>query len=128
MPIDFEVDPKKVNIASMGHLNHQKGYDIMLDQLKPVCQKRKDLAVYILGDGKEQRRWWSRRSQNGLEDVVHFMGYQSNPYPYLNRLVRSIWNPAMRARVWYCGRQRHWDCRCFPEAAGKIQYIPHRHR
>lgn len=86
MPIDFEVDPKKVNIASMGHLNHQKGYDIMLDQLKPVCQKRKDLAVYILGDGKEHAALVEQAKQNGLEDVVHFMGYQSNPYPYLNRL------------------------------------------
>ena len=86
MPIDFEVDPKKVNIASMGHLNHQKGYDIMLDQLKPVCQKRKDLAVYIFGDGKEHAALVEQAKQNGLEDVVHFMGYQSNPYPYLNRL------------------------------------------
>lgn len=86
MPIDFEVDPKKVNIASMGHLNHQKGYDIMLDQLKPVCQQRKDLAVYIFGDGKEHAALVEQAKQNGLEDVVHFMGYQSNPYPYLNRL------------------------------------------
>ena len=86
MPIDFEVDPEKVNIASMGHLNHQKGYDIMLDQLKPVCQQRKDLAVYIFGDGKEHEALVEQAKQNGLEDVVHFMGYQPNPYPYLNRL------------------------------------------
>lgn len=86
MPIDFEVDPKKVNIASMGHLNHQKGYDIMLDQLKPVCQRRKDLALYIFGDGKEHAALVEQAKQNGLEDVVHFMGYQPNPYPYLNRL------------------------------------------
>ena len=86
MPIDFEVDPKKVNIASMGHLNHQKGYDIMLDQLKPVCQRRKDLSLYIFGDGKEHAALVEQAKQNGLEDVVHFMGYQPNPYPYLNRL------------------------------------------
>ena len=86
MPIDFEVDPNKVNIASMGHLNHQKGYDIMLEQLKPVCQRRKDLAVYIFGDGKEHSALVEQARQNGLEDVVHFMGYQPNPYPYLNQL------------------------------------------
>ena len=86
MPIDFEVDPNKINIASVGHLNHQKGYDIMLDRLKPVCQQRKDLAVYIFGDGKEHAALVGRAKRKGLENVVHFMGYQPNPYPYLNRM------------------------------------------
>lgn len=86
MPIDFQVDPNKVNIASMGHLNHQKGFDIMLDQLMPVCKERKDLAVYILGDGKEHAALVEQAKRNGLEDVVSFLGYQSNPYPYLNQM------------------------------------------
>ena len=85
-PIDFEVDPNKFNIASMGHLYHQKGYDIMLDQLKEVCEKRKDLAVYIFGDGPDHQALVEQAKRNGLEHVVHFMGYQSNPYPYLNKM------------------------------------------
>ena len=86
IPSDFTVDPNKVNIASMGHLNHQKGYDIMLDQLQSVCRKRKDLALYIFGDGEEHHALVEQARRNGLEDVVHFMGYQPNPYPYLDRL------------------------------------------
>lgn len=86
IPIDFTVDPNKVNIASMGHLNHQKGYDIMLDQLQSVCRRRKDLALYIFGDGAEHHALVEQARRNGLEDVVHFMGYQPNPYPYLDRL------------------------------------------
>ncbi|WP_418234684.1 polysaccharide pyruvyl transferase CsaB [Butyricicoccus sp.] len=85
-PIDFDVDPNKFNIASMGHLYHQKGYDIMLDQLKEVCEKRKDLAVYIFGDGPDHQALVEQAKRNGLEHVVHFMGYQSNPYPYLNKM------------------------------------------
>ncbi|MCD8357320.1 MAG: polysaccharide pyruvyl transferase CsaB [Clostridia bacterium] len=85
-PIDFEVDPDKFNVASMGHLYHQKGYDIMLDQLKSVCEKRKDIACYILGDGPDHDALVEQAKRNGLEDVVHFMGYQPNPYPYLNKM------------------------------------------
>ena len=51
-----------------------------------VCRRRKDLALYIFGDGAEHHAVVEQARRNGLEDVVHFMGYQPNPYPYLDRL------------------------------------------
>lgn len=84
--IDFKVDPNKYNIASMGRLCHQKGYDILLDQLGRVCKKRKDLACYILGDGPDRAALEEQVRRNDLEGVVHFLGNQPNPFPYLKQM------------------------------------------
>ena len=85
-PIDFKVDPNCYNIASMGRLCHQKGYDILLDTLGRVCRQRKDLACYILGDGPDRAALEEQVKRNGLEDVVHFLGNQANPFPYLKQM------------------------------------------
>ena len=84
--IDFKVDPNKYNIASMGRLCHQKGYDILLDTLGRVCKQRKDLACYILGDGPDRAVLEEQVKKNGLENVVHFLGNQANPFPYLKQM------------------------------------------
>ncbi len=85
-PIEFQVYPNKYNIASMGRLCHQKGYDILLDTLGRVCKKRKDLACYILGDGPDREALEQQARKNGLENVVHFLGNQTNPFPYLDQM------------------------------------------
>lgn len=84
--IDFTVDPEKFNIASMGRLCHQKGYDILLDTLARVCKQRKDLACYILGDGPDRANLEAQVKKNNLQNVVHFLGNQPNPFPYLNQM------------------------------------------
>lgn len=85
-PIDFQVDPNKYNIASMGRLCHQKGYDILIDTLGRVCRQRKDLACYILGDGPDRAALEEQVRKCGLEQVVHFLGNQPNPFPYLEQM------------------------------------------
>lgn len=85
-PVDFHVDPDKYNIASMGRLCHQKGYDILLDTLGRVCKQRKDLACYILGDGPDRAALEEQVKRNGLQNIVHFLGNQSNPFPYLDQM------------------------------------------
>lgn len=84
--IDFSVDPQKYNIASMGRLCHQKGYDILIDTLGRVCKTRNDIACYILGDGPDRAALEQQAKQCGLGDVVHFLGNQPNPFPYLAQM------------------------------------------
>lgn len=86
IPVEFHVDPNKYNIASMGRLCHQKGYDILVDTFARVCKRRDDLACYILGDGPDREALEEQVKQCGLEQVVHFLGNQPNPFPYLNQM------------------------------------------
>ena len=83
-PDDFFPDPNKVNLVAVGRLCYQKGYDILLDILSKVCQKRDDLAVYIIGDGEDKEALLKQRSKLGLDDKVFFLGNKKNPFCYMH--------------------------------------------
>jgi glycosyltransferase involved in cell wall biosynthesis len=83
-PDDFFPDPNKVNLVAVGRLCYQKGYDILLDILSKVCQKRDDLAVYIIGDGEDREALLKQRAKLGLDDKVFFLGNKKNPFCYMN--------------------------------------------
>ncbi len=86
MPVDFEVDSDKYNFASMGRLCHQKGFDILLDEFSTVAKERKDVHLYILGDGPDREKLEIKRAQLKLESFVTFLGNQTNPFCYLKRM------------------------------------------
>ena len=84
--IDFTVDSSKYNLASMGRLCHQKGFDLLLNKFKDVIATRKDMHLYIIGDGPDRESLERQTKENGLTDFVTFLGNQKNPFPYLNQM------------------------------------------
>ena len=82
----FRVDDSKLNIVSMGRLCHQKGYDLMLPDIRKVYDRRKDIAVYIIGDGPDRDKLRQQTEELGLEKVVHFTGNLPNPFPELRQM------------------------------------------
>lgn len=79
MPDDICFDADKMNFIAMGKLCHQKGYDIMLDVFNKASEKRKDLHLYILGDGPDRKSLEKSAGNN-----VTFLGNRENPFAYLN--------------------------------------------
>lgn len=82
---DFTADQSKLNIVSVGRLCHQKGYDIMLNDISEVYKKRKDIYCYIIGDGPKKDALIKQTEELGLEDVVCFAGNLSNPFPLVKQ-------------------------------------------
>jgi glycosyltransferase involved in cell wall biosynthesis len=85
-PEDFRVDESCLNFVAVGHLNHQKGYDIMLDAFSKAAKQRDDLRLYIMGGGPERANLERQISSLGLGRKVTLLGYQQNPFCYMKHM------------------------------------------
>ena len=83
---DIKVEKEKVNIVTVGRLCHQKGIDIMLDNIERLSNERKDFHLYIIGDGEEREKLIEKTKKLNLEDYVTFLGNQKNPFKYLKEM------------------------------------------
>lgn len=81
---DLAVDLSCFNLVSVGRLCHQKGYDIMLGELKKASEKRDDLRLYIIGDGPDRKKLEQLSANLGLTDKVFFLGSKANPFSCMN--------------------------------------------
>ena len=84
--VDLKIDDTCYNVASMGRLCHQKGFDILLDNMTQVIACRRDIRLYILGDGPERKALEEQIKRNKLDPYVVLLGNKSNPFPYLNMM------------------------------------------
>ena len=83
---DFTVDPDKLNLVAIGRLCHQKGYDIMLEQMQRLTELRQDVHLYIIGDGDKRLMLEYQRDSLGLTDYVTFLGQKKNPFVYMDKM------------------------------------------
>lgn len=83
---DFAVDDGVYNICSVGRLCRQKGYDILLDDMAQVVQKRRDIHLYLIGDGPDKEKLEEQRDRLGLGEYVSFLGNKKNPFPYVKQM------------------------------------------
>ena len=61
---------------------------MLIDAFIEVCKTRIDVDLYIVGDntlggGTIYHDITQKAKDNGLEDIVHCVGYKDNPYIYL---------------------------------------------
>lgn len=80
---DLKVSKKDLNIVTVGRLCHQKGLDIMFQQLFLLKEYREDFHLYIVGDGPDREKLEELRLKLGLEKHITFLGNQKNPFKYL---------------------------------------------
>lgn len=85
-PTEFSVDSDMCNIACVGRIYIQKGYDILLLDFKKAYQKRKDLRLYIIGDGPDKEKYMRWVINNALDNVVVFLGNKENPFNILAKM------------------------------------------
>ena len=80
-PID--VVKNKFTICSVGRLEEVKGYDMVINAAKILKERNIDVDFWILGTGSQEKQLKEQLRQSQCEDMVHFLGYKDNPYPYM---------------------------------------------
>lgn len=86
LPTEICVDQTKMNVACMGRIYLAKGYDFLLSDFEKAYQKRKDLCLYILGDGPDASKYKDLVRKHGLDEAVIFLGNQKNPFNILRQM------------------------------------------
>ena len=76
--------PQNINVVASGLVRHIKGFDTLILAFKQVYIKNKNFRLHILGrDLNGQMLEYEKLIRSlGLDGIVSFLGYQSNPYRY----------------------------------------------
>ncbi|MBQ0046826.1 MAG: glycosyltransferase [Prevotellaceae bacterium] len=73
-----------IRLVSSGRFTHQKAFDRLLRIVKRLKDEHYPVELWLLGDGILRSELETFISENGMEDYVSLLGFQSNPYKYLN--------------------------------------------
>ncbi|WP_454967732.1 glycosyltransferase [Gemella sanguinis] len=79
--VDIEVNSN--SICSVGRIEENKGSDRVLEVIRLLHKQDKKYHLYFIGTGTLEEELKRRVDQYGLQQYVHFLGYQKNPYKYL---------------------------------------------
>jgi len=77
----FSVDKK--TIISIGRLEKQKDFETLIYAVKLVHDKLDTVKLIIIGDGSTRNGLEKLTYKLGLHNVVYFLGWKDNIYPYL---------------------------------------------
>lgn len=81
--IDIEIEPQ--SICTIGRIEENKGSDRVVEVIRLLHQEGKHYHLYFIGAGDMEEELKKRVKEYELEDYVHFLGYQKNPYQYLSQ-------------------------------------------
>ena len=100
-PVDCELIDKKIaegknpypnngrkHFVASGRFAYQKGFDLLIRAFHEVTKERDDVDLYIIGstdyqNGEVYQEIIRFAEEHGIQDLVHCVGYQSNPYVYI---------------------------------------------
>lgn len=85
-----DLDKNCMNFVALGHLNHQKAYDIMIDAFAKAYKARPELRLYIMGDGPERENLERQINLLSMQGIVNLLGYRKNPYSVMNEMDAFI--------------------------------------
>lgn len=78
-----DVLKRKFTICSVGRLEEVKGYDMVIEAARILKQRGVVVDFWIIGTGSQENRLRALIQEVGVDDIVHFLGYKKNPYPYM---------------------------------------------
>ena len=70
-------------LVAVGRLVAQKRFDRLIRALAIIREKRPDVTLWILGQGKLKPQLERLCKVHQLTDAVQFLGFLPNPYPYV---------------------------------------------
>lgn len=70
-------------MVAVGRLAEQKGFDRLINACAMLKQDGYRFQLRILGEGPERNNLENKIQESHLEDQVQLMGFQTNPYPYM---------------------------------------------
>lgn len=80
---EFNVGKKRFTLCSVGRLVPVKGYNCLLPVLSQLKKDGLIFDFWIVGGGYQLLELQSMVKEYDLEDVVYFMGFKPNPYPFI---------------------------------------------
>ncbi len=90
-----ETFKKKFTFITIGRLSFQKGQWFLVRAFKEVVTKHPDARLLVVGEGELRADLEALTASLGLTDVVHFIGNQTNVYPFLKAsdcfVLPSLW-------------------------------------
>ncbi|MGY2259182.1 glycosyltransferase family 4 protein [Pseudomonas sp. SDO55104_S430] len=72
------IDRKRRLVGYVGRLSSEKGPDLFLDALVPLCWRHSQLDAVMLGDGPERDRLLGQIEEAGLASRISLPGYQND--------------------------------------------------
>lgn len=63
--------------------NVQKDFDTIIKAFKIVKQKRKDIKLYLLGDGPDKEKIENMIKNEDLQEYIKLLGVKRNPYSWI---------------------------------------------
>lgn len=79
----FAVHKDKLTICNIGRLNVQKRQDRFIEVIAELECRGVNCEGWILGTGNLEKQLKRKAAECGVGNEVKFLGFQSNPYPYL---------------------------------------------
>jgi glycosyltransferase involved in cell wall biosynthesis len=86
------VDPRNITLLNVGRLSPEKGQDLLLEAIAPLCSRHPGLNLKFAGTGPEEARLRALAQSLGIGDRVHFLGYihdMPSLYADVDLLVQS---------------------------------------
>ncbi|MFJ2280974.1 glycosyltransferase family 4 protein [Pseudomonas sp. NPDC087803] len=80
------VDRQRWLAGYVGRLSSEKGPDLFLDALIPLCHQHPQLDAVMLGDGPEREALQTRIDAAGLTQRIRLPGYQTAMQPWWQQL------------------------------------------
>ena len=81
-PVDI-FHPDEVKLMAVGKLEPVKGFDRLARIHHRLRREGYGVHTYILGEGSREAELRRFIAENGLEDSLTLLGYQTNPYKYV---------------------------------------------
>lgn len=99
--IKNEINPftnKTINIVASGRIQHEKGFNFLINSFAKVIEIDQRFKLHILGNVGSQSYFEKLKSiikKNKLEEHIMFMGFKNNPFPYYKFadlfVLSSLW-------------------------------------
>ncbi len=81
-PLVKPLKKDKINLIAIGRLAPQKGFDVLIDAMAHLDER---FHLYILGEGEDEKELKKQIKTLGLDDKISMLGFQENPYAFINR-------------------------------------------
>ena len=83
---DFKVDDTKYNLCSVGRITHQKGFDILVDEINKLKDEDFKFHLYIIGDGDKKKELIKKINCMQLNEYITLLGASKDVYSYMNKM------------------------------------------
>ena len=83
---------ENINLVTVGRLCHQKGLDLLLQDLQEARRTNPRLQLWIIGDGPDRQKLEQLTEKAQLETCVHFLGSQPNPFAMMKHMDGFVLN------------------------------------